>query len=37
MDQRVTPHPLYTRLGKTHHVRLNAYQGLFRKQMNLDE
>jgi putative transposase len=37
MDQRITPHPLYTRLGKTRHERLNAYQGLFKKQMNLDE
>lgn len=37
MDQRITPHPLYTSLGETQHERLNAYQGLFRKQMNQGE
>ena len=29
LDPRITPHPLYKRLGKIHHERLNAYQGLF--------
>ncbi len=37
MDSRITPHPLYMRLGDTLHERQDAYQGLFGEQINTNE
>lgn len=36
-DPRVIPHPIYTQLGKTVDVRLDAYRRLFETQLHTDE
>jgi putative transposase len=37
IDSRITPHPIYTHLGKTLDERLDAYQHLFQTQIHTDE
>jgi len=36
-DSRITPHPIYMRLGKTDDERLNVYRHLFETQLYVDD